>query len=112
MPGIRIPAAAAIAAGLALCAMGAAAQDSPDQLRAKGKVLFEKAAGGIGCAHCHGIGGRGKADVASPPIRGMGQDQIYAALQTRAQMLFLRNKLSDDDITAIAEYLRELGKQP
>ena len=35
-----------------------------------GQMLFEKAAGGVGCAMCHGLNARGGAQFNAPDIRG------------------------------------------
>jgi mono/diheme cytochrome c family protein len=77
---------------------------------ANGKVIFEKTAGGVGCAACHGLDGRGKRDLASPNIRGKAVSDILRALETRAQMRFIN--LSDDELEAVAAYLKALNGQP
>lgn len=80
------------------------------QTPANGKAIFEKTAGGVGCAACHGLDGRGKRDLASPNIRGKAVSDILRALETRAQMRFIN--LSDDELEAVAAYLKVLNGQP
>lgn len=77
---------------------------------ANGKAIFEKTAGGVGCAACHGLDARGKRDLASPNIRGKTVSDILRALETRAQMRFIN--LSDDELEAVAAYLKVLNGQP
>lgn len=76
----------------------------------QGKVLFETTAGGVGCAFCHGLDGKGKAEFASPPNRGATVEQIFNALAERPQMSFII--LSNDEVRAIAAYLEVLAEQP
>ncbi len=76
----------------------------------KGKVIFEKTAGGVGCAFCHGPDGKGKSEFAAPDIQGKTASDILSALQTRPQMRFIN--LSDDEVRAVAEYLKALNGQP
>ena len=82
-------------------------------LLARGKSLYEETAGGLGCAYCHGLSGRGdgSADVNAANIRGLGEPQIRAALGGGVAMMgFI--ELSDDEITAVAVYLQYLATQP
>ena len=76
----------------------------------QGKIIYEVTAGGVGCAFCHGLDGRGKAEVASPPNRGATEEIIWNALETRPQMTFIT--LSDHEIKAVAPYLQWLDTQP
>ena len=76
----------------------------------QGKILFETTAGGVGCALCHGLDGRGKPELATPQNRGATADMIWDALETRAQMTFL--VLTNDEVRAIAAYLQVLDTQP
>lgn len=123
VPGIGGVLAAAVLL-LAACGGGPAAQPaaSPSApatppatpkgdsaaLRAKGEDLFQKTAGGVGCQMCHGADGKGKPNIA-PAIRGKTADDIKRALGLDA-MSFIR--LTDDDIQAVAEYLKYLQSQP
>jgi mono/diheme cytochrome c family protein len=83
-----------------------------DTLLARGKALFEKDAGGVGCALCHGLDGKGKPELATPSNRGASEQLIWNALETRAQMTFMLGTLSSDDVRAISAYLAELATQP
>jgi mono/diheme cytochrome c family protein len=69
-----------------------------------GEGLYQKTAGGIGCAGCHGTDATGKV---GPNIRGSSSAQIKTALQTVTAMSFL--KLADSDIDAVSAYLNSLG---
>ncbi len=78
------------------------------ELAAKGRELFEVSAGGVGCASCHGSFALGDIEV-GPNIRGVSADTIKNALENVEVMEFLASQLKDEDITAIAEYLKYLG---
>lgn len=75
-----------------------------------GKQVFEQTAGGVGCAYCHGLDARGKAELASPDIRGAGEDMIWNALETRVQMSFIT--LKADEVSAVAAYLGQFTSEP
>ena len=86
------------------------------ELLAQGKVIFDKTAGGIGCAYCHGLDGKGIGPVGTgaPPNRGLGKDRFDAAIEygaTRA-MEFLGGKLSSSETQAVLEYTAWLDTQP
>lgn len=81
-----------------------------DALVGKGKVIFEKMAGGVGCAFCHGMDGKGRAELASPNIRGKTAQDVLGAMETRSQMNIV--KLSDEEVRAVAAYLGVLGSTP
>lgn len=83
---------------------------SLDEQIAAGKLLFERTAGGVGCALCHGLDGKGDPAYAAPSNRGATADQILDAIDTRPQMAFL--KLSNDEVQAVAAYLKVLAEQP
>lgn len=75
---------------------------------ARGKLVFDKTAAGVGCQFCHGLDGRGRAEFASPDIRGKTADDVRSALQTRAQMSAV--KLNEQEIDAVAAYLQALPR--
>lgn len=70
--------------------------------------MFEEKAGGLGCAFCHGLDGSGKgaAGVGAAFIRGRSEMEIRNAMQNVAMMAIV--KLTDAEITAVAEYLQYL----
>lgn len=80
------------------------------ELVATGKVVFDQTAGGVGCAFCHGMDGRGKREFAAPDIRGKTASDVLNAMQTRAQMSTV--KLSDDEVKAVVAYLSVLADAP
>jgi len=82
-----------------------------DQLAA-GKLIFEKTAGGVGCAYCHGLDGKGNgpAGVGAPANRGKTEEQVRNALASVELMGIV--KLSDGDVKAVAAYLQYLNQQP
>lgn len=92
------------------------AQDEPvepeppldDELVAIGRNIFEFTAGGVGCAACHGDFAMGDLGNA-PNVRGATAEKIKGGLAAVGQMAFLNGQISDDDITAVAEYLRYLA---
>lgn len=101
--------APAAAAALAPAVTGATAPAPADRL-ALGRTIYEKTAGGIGCASCHGINGRGSTQVNAPDIRGADEMRVRAALSGVAVMN--RITLTDAEIAAVVTHLQELNKQP
>lgn len=88
-----------------------------DDLLAKGKLIFEKTAGGVGCASCHGLDGKGNPQAGIPANRGKTEGQLRQALEGITNelggvppMAFI--KLTDAEITAVVAYLRYLNEQP
>lgn len=74
----------------------------------KGKLLYEKTAGGVGCASCHGLDGKGGG---APYIQGASKAQLRQALAGGAQaMTFI--KLNDAEVDAVVAYLEYLSQQP
>jgi mono/diheme cytochrome c family protein len=104
------PTAAPTATQPAPIPTAAGSTGSLDEQIAAGKILFEKTAGGVGCALCHGIDGKGDPVYAAPSNRGATADQILDAIETRPQMAFL--VLSNDEVQAVAAYLKVLAEQP
>lgn len=81
---------------------------SDSDLLAKGALIYDKTAGGLGCASCHGVDGKG---ASAPYIRGASKAQVRQALSGGAPaMNFI--KLSEDEITAVVAYLEYLRQQP
>jgi len=81
-----------------------------DELLALGKEVFDKTAGGLGCAYCHKADATGDPVLGSPNIQGVTADQIWAALDTRAQMTFIT--MTEQEVDAVTAYLGTLGSQP
>jgi mono/diheme cytochrome c family protein len=73
-------------------------------------MLFEKTAGGMGCAFCHGANARGGAQFNAPDIRGADETRIRSALAGVTQMSQLR--LTDTEISAVVRHLQALNKEP
>ncbi len=69
-------------------------------LVARGEQIFQKTAGGVGCASCHGIEATG---MVGPNIRGRTASQIASALGRVEAMSFI--KLTSEDVEAVAAYL-------
>lgn len=80
-------------------------------LLAQGKLIFEKTAGGVGCAACHGLNGKGIAQMNSPNVRGKNEGDVRIAIQGGVPMMAFI-KLTDEEITAVVAYLRYLNEQP
>ncbi len=74
-----------------------------------GRALFEKTAGGVGCASCHGMTGVGGAQFNAPDVRGANEARVRSALSGVAVMS--RITLSDVEIAAVVSHLQELNKQ-
>ena len=75
-----------------------------------GRTIFEKTAGGMGCAFCHGMDARGAVQFNAPDIRGADEARIRSALAGVTQMSQIR--LTDGEISAVVRHLQELNKQP
>lgn len=73
-----------------------------------GRQIFEKTAGGIGCAACHGMDARGGASANAPDIRGADEARVRGALAGVAVMS--RVTLNDAEIAAVVSHLRDLNK--
>lgn len=78
-----------------------------EDLLVQGEEIFQRTAGGIGCQYCHGTDGKGNI---GPNIRGKPEEAIQNALGLVLQMNFL--ELSDQEIKAVATYLKYLETQP
>ena len=77
---------------------------------ALGRDIFEKTAGGVGCASCHGMNARGGAQFNAPDIRGADEARVRSAL---AGVTFMSQiTLNDAEITAVVGHLQELNKAP
>lgn len=75
---------------------------------ARGKVIFEKTAGGVGCASCHGLDAWG---LVGPGICGVTGEEIVTALLGKVPtMAFI--KLTPQEIVDVAAYLKDLESQP
>jgi len=80
----------------------------PDKV-AKGRIVFEKTAGDVGCAVCHGNFGMG--DLATAPnVRGVDEVRIRGALEGAEEMEFLINVLTAEDIENLSQYLQFLAQ--
>jgi len=65
----------------------------------------------VGCQYCHGVNAKGNI---GPNIRGKSSETIKQALGTVEQMFLVSEvtPLSEEDIEAIAAYLKYLESQP
>lgn len=84
--------------------------DSDSDILAQGKLIFEETAGGVGCASCHGMEGKGNTTVGAPDNRGATEAQVRQALVDVEMMRSI--KLSDAEISAVTIYLQYLNEQP
>lgn len=86
---------------------------SNSDLIAKGKLIFEKTAGGVGCAYCHGLDGKGNgtSGAGAPDIRGASEAKARAALAGGAPLMSFID-LSEDELAAVLAYLQYLLTQP
>lgn len=80
----------------------------------KGKLIFEKTAGGMGCAICHGMDGKGNgpAGVGAPTIRGKMEGDVRAAISGGVPMMTTIITLNDEEISAVVAYMQYLSEQP
>lgn len=74
------------------------------------RIFLTEAGGGIGCATCHGLDGRGTVAAGSPPIRGKFAWEVQMALDNNPVMDFL--SLNAEQVQAVATYLAWLDTQP
>ena len=80
-----------------------------DDSQELGEAVFTETAGGVGCASCVGMDGRGKPELAARDIRGRTAEDVYNALETRTQMAFI--DLTSEEVNAVAAYLKRLGER-
>lgn len=98
----------AITAGAVIAGTPGWADENADQLVARGRAVFEKTAGGIGCAACHGHFAMG--DIATAPnIRAADETRVKNALGGVGAMRFLAPTLSPEDVRAVQVFLRYLN---
>jgi mono/diheme cytochrome c family protein len=90
------------------CLAGSNCPNPTDEQLARGKRLFEVEAGEVGCAYCHGVDGKGKAESGAPPNRGKTARDVKGTISSKEAMSFL-NTMSDADIDAVAAYLQVLA---
>lgn len=72
--------------------------------------LYEKTAGGTGCAICHGVDAKGNQVIGAPNNRGADEQLIWDALGRVPNMAYIR--LSNDEVKALSAYLKFLATQP
>ena len=84
-------------------------EPSSEEQLAQGKLIFEKTAGGVGCALCHGLDALGDPVQGAPPNIGAKWETIEQALFDRPQMSFI--SLTRDEVKAVAAYLQWLEAQ-
>ena len=104
----------ALAFALLVSPLTAFAQDEvPEgfdpELWLEGRQVFDEI-GGMGCAGCHGKFGANELG-GHPVIRGEDIDvaRIHGAVEGMQAMVFLQALMTDDQIEAVAEYIRYLG---
>jgi mono/diheme cytochrome c family protein len=73
-----------------------------------GRAIFEKTAGGVGCASCHGMNARGGGPLNAPDIRGANEARIRSALT--GVVVMSRITLNDAEMAAVVSHLQELNK--
>lgn len=101
------PRALGMALIVALAAWGLG--HAQDDALAKGKLLYEEGAGGVGCAYCHGLKGLGDgtAGLDAPAIIGLPESTIRASLAGAYPVMdFI--ELTEDELNAIVLYLQYL----
>ena len=94
--------------GALLLLSGALAQS--EDLTA-GRRLFNETAGGVGCAYCHGLDGRGDgtAGLDAPDIIGSQMPAIRASLAGGVPVMSFI-KLNERELAAVAAYLQQLDE--
>ena len=90
------------------CGSSSVATPAPASVIERGEEIFQRTAGGVGCASCHGIDARGIHN-SGPQILEREAKGIQRALARVSQMGFI--SLTDDDLDAVAAYLQFLQSQ-
>lgn len=85
-----------------------ASEGSDNDLIEQGKLLFEKTAGGVGCAFCHELDAEGGGNA--PYIVGAEIFMVKDALNGVPAMSFF--DLDEERIRAVVAYLQYLAEQP
>jgi mono/diheme cytochrome c family protein len=78
-----------------------------DPLLAEGKRVFSEVAG-VGCKTCHGEYAEGDLGV-GVFMRGATEGTIRAAIDAIAEMIVVKNVITEDEIKAISAYVEHLG---
>jgi mono/diheme cytochrome c family protein len=81
-----------------------------DPVLALGKLVWEETAGGVGCQDCHGIDAKGTSDA--PNVVGAGRTKIATALAGGVVDMNFDEKLTSEEIDAVAAYLTYLVQHP
>ncbi|NQW18271.1 MAG: hypothetical protein HQ478_12380 [Chloroflexi bacterium] len=83
-------------------------------LLAAGKIIFEKTAGGVGCAFCHGLKGEGDgpSGLGAPPNRGKTLALFEEARLNGESGAMEFINLTKEEKIAVFEYVAWLGTQP
>ncbi len=97
---------AALAAGFGAAGAWAATQAVPSELVARGREVFEKTAGKIGCAACHGHFGTGDLGR-GPNIRSADETRVKNSLAGVGAMRFFT--LTAEEFQAVVAFLRHLA---
>lgn len=84
-------------------------EPSDEDILARGRLIFEKTAGGVGCAMCHGLNALGDPAQGVPPNIGASVEMIEQALFDRPQMSFM--SVTRDEVKAVSVYLQWLKEQ-
>jgi plastocyanin len=84
-------------------AQGDAKSAPPDE----GARAFREIAG-IGCASCHGQFAEGDVGI-GPYIRGASEGTIRAAIDAVVEMTVVKAVIEEQEIQAVAEYIRQMG---
>ena len=95
---------------LLACTSANVATPAPAPVIERGEEVFQRAAGEVGCASCHGIDARGTDGSSAPNILGRPAIAIERALARVAQMSFI--SLTDEDLDAVVAYLQFFKAQP
>ena len=82
-----------------------------DDSLALGKLVYDETAGGVGCAECHGLDGKGQGrrGESAPNIVGASRTAVREALRGAFDMQDI--KLTGDELAAVIEYLQFLVEQ-
>ncbi len=81
-----------------------------DPLLALGKLVWDETAGGVGCQECHGPDGKGTSQA--PSVVGSGRTKIAQALGGGVIDMNFDDKLTSEEIDAVAAYLSYLAQNP
>ena len=96
--------------GLALTLGACSSEPDNSEEIARGRLLHEETAGGVGCASCHGMNARGEG--LAPDIRGVTSAEIIDSIKNTEDMRDIALTMADiNNLVAYFTFLKEKAAQ-